>query len=438
VETADIPRLLLERSKDGFAIERERGDKGNLFHHRRVIDDGEFLLLVNTSIDAPSAGSITSSAQGIERWDPATAQTSAYPFEKTDAGVKARFELPPCGSLLLFLSKTTLVPTKQLAQTVKAIDANGDIEIAPLEDNVLTLDYVDVTAGGETKKGTYFYRANQFAFAKNGMVRNPWDSSVQFRDELITKTFPADSGFEATYRFTIEHRVPERLAIIIERPDLYTITCNDQAVAADKGAWWLDKSFGRIDVTKVVKVGENAVTIKASPFTIYHELEPAYLLGTFTLEPADSGFTVIGGSKPTPALGSWKSQGYPMYATGVSYSRNFEIQQPAGRYAVELRKWHGSVAEVLVNGKSAGYIAYQPWQCDVTKLIKSGTNTVEVRVIGTLKNTLGPHHAGAVLGSAWPGSFQRAAEIGPPAGNDYHTVDYGLFEPFVLKQIIEE
>jgi len=438
VEASEVPAMLLARTKDGFAIGRDDGDKGNLFHHRRVIDDGEFLLLVNTSIDAPSVGSITSSAQGIEQWDLAAAQTSPYPFQKADAGVKARFELAPCGSLLLFLSRKAAVPAKQPVQTVKAVEAAGELEIAPLEDNVLTLDYVDVTAQGETKKNLYFYRASQFAFAKNGMPRNPWDSSVQFRDELIKKTFDAGSGFEATYRFAIEQRVPERLSIVIERPDLYTITCNGQAISAEKGAWWLDKSFGRIDVAKAAKVGENTVTIKASPFTIYHELESAYLLGTFTLKPAESGFVVVGGSKPTLALGSWKGQGYPMYATGVSYTRKFDIQKPAGRYVVEPGKWYGSVAQVLVNGKSAGHIAFQPWQCDVTKLVKPGANTIEVRVIGTLKNTLGPHHAGTGLGSAWPGSFQKAPETGPPAGNNYHTVDYGLFEPFAMKQIIEE
>jgi len=43
-----------------------------------------------------------------------------------------------------------------------------------------------------------------------------------------------------------------------------------------------------------------------------------------------------------------------------------------------------------------------------------------------------------VLGSAWPGMFQQGPETGPPVGKDYHTVDYGLFEPFVLKQVIEK
>jgi hypothetical protein len=329
-------------------------------------------------------------------------------------------------------------PVAEPKTTPKLLASQGELEVRPIEENVLTLDYVDVTAGGQTKKNAYFHQASQFAFQKNGMDRNPWDSSVQFRDEIITKTFGPDSGFEAAYRFTVEEQVPERLSIVVERPDLYTITCNGKPVSANKDSWWLDKSFGKIDIAQAAKVGENLVTIKASPFTIYHELESAYVLGSFSLKEAGSGFAIVGGSPPALKLGSWKAQGYPFYAAGVSYKQTFNVARSAGRYCVEMAKWYGSVAEIIVNGTSAGHVAYQPWQCDVTNLIKPGVNVVEVVVIGTLKNTLGPHHAGTGLGSAWPGSFQKAPETGPPPGKDYHTVDYGLFEPFALKQVTEK
>jgi len=54
-------------------------------------------------------------------------------------------------------------------------------------------------------------------------------------------------------------------------------------------------------------------------------------------------------------------------------------------------------------------------------------------VIGTLKNTLGPHHGHPALGAAWPSAFQKGPENGPPPGAEYSTVGYGLFRPFVLK-----
>ncbi|TKJ38065.1 MAG: hypothetical protein CEE38_04715 [Planctomycetes bacterium B3_Pla] len=431
-ESTELAETLLDRSKDGFAIRRDESDKGILFHHRRDLEDGQFLFLVNTSIDAPSSGVVEAPAQGVEQWHLDTGNVSAYLFAKSGEGIKARFELPPCGSLMLFLAREPREPASTEPGTAVAIEWKGPIEVRRLEDNVLTLDYVDVTAGGETKKDVYFYQASQFIFAKNGMGRNPWDSAVQFRDELISRKFPADSGLEATYRFTINKKVPKRLYIAIERPDLYSITCNGKAVSAIRDIWWLDKSFGKLDITSAARSGENTVTLKASPMTIYHELEPAYLLGDFALKATDQGFEI--GPASGLSLGEWDKQGCPFYAADVSYSQTFTVAKPAGRYMVELTEWYGSVAEVLVNGQSTGFIAYQPWEIDVTEQIKPGLNKVSVVVTGTLKNMLGPHHAGQGLGAAWPNMFHRGPETGPPPGKQYHTISYGLFKPFVLKR----
>ena len=430
VNSDAVAATLLSQANDGFAIHRSDDDKGILFHHRRRLDDGEILFLVNTSIDSTSCGEIESVMRGIERWHPETGMISHYSFNKERNGIKTKFELAPCGSLLLFLSKKARKPAPPDLEKSSNIAAVGPLRIRRIGSNVLTLDYVDVTADGETREKIYFYQASQFAFQKNGMESNPWDSAVQFRDELITKKFGPESGFEATYRFSIKGPVPEPLHIVIERPDLYTITCNNIPVSATKDSWWLDKAFGKIDFTSAAKVGENFITIKASPMTIYHELEPAYVLGDFALKPADSGF-VIAPEAPLE-LGRWNEQGHPLYAASVSYTQNFDIPSLMGQYMVSLPAWYGSVAKVIVNGEPAGYIYHQPWECDVTKLVTAGTNTIEVIVIGTLRNTLGPHHGNQPLGSAWPSMFQSAPETGPPPGVQYNTTGYGLFKTFEL------
>jgi hypothetical protein len=118
----------------------------------------------------------------------------------------------------------------------------------------------------------------------------------------------------------------------------------------------------------------------------------------------------------------------------VSYRHEFNIAKKEGSYYVSLPSWYGSVAEVVVNGKSAGLVGSPPWECDVTTSLKPGDNVIDIIVIGTLKNTLGPHHSGSGLGSAWPGMFQKGPASGPPQGNQYHTVQYGLYQPAILKQ----
>jgi hypothetical protein len=122
----------------------------------------------------------------------------------------------------------------------------------------------------------------------------------------------------------------------------------------------------------------------------------------------------------------------PFYAAGMAYKASFRIERPGGEYLVKLQEWYGSVAKVMVNGRNAGIIYAPPWELDVSKDVKSGANQIEVIIIGTLKNTLGPHHGNPALGTAWPAMFQKAPNPGPPPGSQYSTVGYGLFKTFEL------
>jgi hypothetical protein len=154
----------------------------------------------------------------------------------------------------------------------------------------------------------------------------------------------------------------------------------------------------------------------------------------------DGGFDrravyLVDGSGLGAADQGWNQQGMPFYAAGVEYRQSFQVDEPAGQYQVVVPQWYGSVAKVLVNGQFCGHLVSQPWEVDVTRAVKTGENVVEVVVVGTLKNTLGPHHAGTVVGSAWPGMFQQGASPGPPPGGAYHTLGYGLFEPFTLRNV---
>jgi hypothetical protein len=451
VEPVQLPEILLKRSEDGFAVRSNDPNTGILLHHRRILEDGQLVFVTNTSINQSCSGVIRSSAQSAEQWNPQTGETLPYSFKlvhrsvsevgEVGDSISMDFELAPCGSLLLFLSDKSAPAAPQLTVESSKIQPEGKLQIRRIAPNVLTLDYLDLSFGKETIQQIYYHRAAQMAFVKHGLWDNPWDHAVQFCDELISKKFAPDSGFEATYRFTIKKKVPKPLYIVIERPDLYTITCNAKPVTAQAGSWWLDKSFGKIDISSAAKKGENKVVIKATPFTVYHEIAAAYVLGGFTVKAEDAGFVIMP-DEPLK-LGPWDKQGHQFYAQGVSYTQRFNISRPTGRYFVRLGDlpsragsgtagWYGSVAEVVVNGSSAGYIYHRPWQCDVTEYINEGTNEIEVIVTGTLKNTLGPHHGRPPLGFAAPDSFRGAPSGGPPAGEQYHTVGYGLFEPFEL------
>jgi hypothetical protein len=96
-----------------------------------------------------------------------------------------------------------------------------------------------------------------------------------------------------------------------------------------------------------------------------------------------------------------------------------------------LNDWNGTVAEVSVNGEKAGIIGWKPYELDISDLVINGENTVSVKVIGSLKNLLGPHHNDPTEGVVTPWSFFYAPAQQPP-GTNYHLIDYGLFEDFEI------
>jgi hypothetical protein len=270
--------------EDGLSITSEpaRG----VFHHRRRLADGEVLFICNADQEKSTDVRIDSQ-KAARQWDLMTGELGDYfPAGHWLIGI------PPSGSILLVSDKKR---TEKSANTAAEESVKGsETKIRRLEDNVLTLDYVDVKAGGEEKKDVYTWQANRWIFQKHGYpAGNPWDNQVQFKDELITKKFPADSGFEAVYHFTLQESVPKNLAMVIERPDLYKISCNGTEIKAEPGVWWLDRAFGKIDLSKVAETGKNTVKIVASPMTIEHELEPAYLIGDFSLQNTGKGFAVV-------------------------------------------------------------------------------------------------------------------------------------------------
>ena len=224
------------RDRAPIVVYRDPDDPGILFHQRREFEDGQLLFLVNTSIDQPSAGTVRAQAGGVEAWDLQSGSIDDYAWTSTSTGILTAFRLPPSGSLLLFFPTAPRKPPEMTpSRRGVSLAASGPVEIQRLSPNVLTLDYVNLTAGNGALTNAYLYAANQFAFRQNGMDRNPWDSAVQFRDELVTRTFATNSGFTATYKFTIADTVPPNLEAVVERADLYTITCNGSAVVPSRG-----------------------------------------------------------------------------------------------------------------------------------------------------------------------------------------------------------
>jgi len=109
------------------------------------------------------------------------------------------------------------------------------------------------------------------------------------------------------------------------------------------------------------------------------------------------------------------------------------VTAPARSYAVALGKWKGSVVAVKVNDVFAGIIMSEPNTLTIGEFVKKGNNKIEVTVIGSLKNVLGPFYNKPAPGLVDPGKWYNVKT--QPAGNEYDLYDYGLTADYEIKEV---
>ncbi len=411
---------------------------GNVFHHRRILKDGQLYFFTNYDKSETAKISFNSKGKSVLEFDLHSGEIQLLDVVGKDGMIELSFDLPPSGSRMLFFT------SKSQGGNAKAVEEPNVFEIVQasetsvqrLEPNTLTLDYCDLKVGGRQYNDIYFYNAADTIYKFYlkeiyGYNYNPWSNAVQYRTRILDKNqFEEGSGFEVHYRFSIESGfIPASIKAVVESPHLYQVMINGNVIEPIPGAWWLDKEFGVFDVQQfVVNDRENILTVRATKMDVLAEVEPVYLIGDFGVQSVNKGFIIV--REPVIQPGSWKNQHLPFYSNAVSYSKSFEL--PADkRVLVRLNEWAGTVAEVKVNGESAGIIAWRPYELDITNYLKEGENQVEVIVTGSLKNQMGPHHFNPERGFVTPWTFFRAP-VNQPAGTEYDMLDYGLFEDFEI------
>jgi hypothetical protein len=407
---------------------------GTLYHQTRKLTDGQLLFLINSNLQEAVSGSLTATGQNALEMNTLTGEIKGYNSNQSGDKSTLSFTIPPAGSLLLFFPYQNIggysVPDK--AKTMSPVVSLSPMTVTRNQKNALMIDFCDILIGNEVTKDLHtFYAADKvykyYGF-KNG---NPWNTSVQFRKNIVARdTFGIKTGFIADYHFTVKGKFDfTNIKAVVERPALWTVYVNGTEVKTEDGEWWLDRSFGVFNIGMNVRQGMNTITLKTAPMKIHAEVEPVYITGDFSVLPAEKGWTLEAPVK-TLTTGSWRTQGLPFYSWGITYSKEFNIIKPEGVWKIDLGKWYGTVSEVYVNGVKAPEIAFPPFSSDISGLIQPGINKVEIKVIGSLKNLLGPHHNNQRPGLVSPGSWRNVKNY--PSGNQYQMLDYGLFEDFTL------
>lgn len=432
------PAALKMLHNDAFELE-DQTNNGTLYHQRRVLDDGQLLFMVNSHKTKSARAKVTVRGKYIIKLDLINGEEWACPGRTEGGKTSFEVQLDPAGSALFAITdrKPVKLRTCRLSKTEKPVESDGEVQVKRESDNIMMVNYLDLHTSKSDKKEIYFMDGLTSLFKENGIeMGNPWQHKIQYRRNYLARDslFDASSAFEVSYHFEINDNLGEAamksIRAMVERPELWQVYVNGHEVTEPEGAFWIDKDFPLFAVGEFLLKGRNTLTLKAPRMHILAEIMPVYLLGDFLVEPGQKGFEIAGGD--ISKTGSWREAGLPFYAQKVAYTQNFNLEKTENcTYKIKLKKWNGSVSEVLVNRKPAGVIAWYPYELDVTPYLKEGNNEVVVKVTGSLKNTFGFFYQPDDNWIFGPYSWNEAPDKIPPA-SEYFLMDYGLFEPFEM------
>ena len=292
----------------------------------------------------------------------------------------------------------------QASQKLMPIDLSGEWEVKECSENILTLDYCDYYFDGKLEE-------------ENGYVLN-----AMYR--AIDKGRPVN--VRCDFKFNAEY-IPEKLYLVCETPKIFDITLNGRVIDKTNCGYFLDKSFIKLDISKLVVLGKNVISMtvdfkqskevygnveKAKKFeseknklTFDMEIEQIYLVGDFSVKTEGvfqelernacryKGEFVITKPKEKITLQNIERQGFPFFAGEITLKKQFSANNTS--MMIDFSKCGINVVKAKINGNEIQQFMWEPYSADISQLINEGNNEIELTLVSNLRNMQGPFHLSA-------------------------------------------
>lgn len=407
--------------------------------HRRIVDGKPLVMLLNCSRMQSRTVTVTvTDMQDCVQWDPISGKCAsvAHPAVLTLAPAQC-----------VFLSDGALCPVEQRSEmhttgkVVERIDIHGPTMISAMDDNAITLDFASASIDG----GKTWRDPEPVLGLHTRFTRDKWSGRLLLRYAAQVNNVPAICN------------------LVIEQSEMYSaIRVNGQTVTASGDQFWIDRTMHKLAIDGLLVTGQNIIELELDyiapvPDSLNAvmrygtEIESIYITGPFmvlanvsdqppaptqrstdtTLPPVKvhrfSSFEL--GHKTLPLTGDLVLCGYPFYAGRMSVMRRLTLdhKRQGHRYVLRFDRPDATVVLPVVNGKPLPAITCCPWECDITDAIVEGDNALDLVLVNSLRNLLGPHHnrAGELTGVT-PASFTGALSWSDGSDADEHWYDVRL------------
>lgn len=427
--TAEIQNAVDELAPKGFRL---KGADGRAvpytYVHHRIDGDQDIFFIVNSDRSNTRGYTLTvpdAKSRPLAEWDAVEGTCRKLDACVIGDDLRYEFTLPPAGSLLITVGgdiegcdtaeqEPVTVSCKHLAPLPSEMDFERK------DDNVLVMDRLSVSFdGGQT------FEPEDLEWRVRRRIAKRFDTTAALEWQpwvAIRKGLFDGRGGEIVLRYRFESDLDKpRAFVVIE--DLYKgeLTVNGVVLNTAGHTWHWDRGFGKVEVTDLVKKGENVIDFKVD-YDHLTEVEAAYIVGDFGVTMADPYRGRIVAEPEKLQVGSWTKQGYPFYSGRMVYKTSFTGE--SGRTFLRLKNPSGTLFKVRVNGADAGSILWRPWEIELTSLVKPGENSLEIEVVSSLQNTWGPLHEKTGDDNLWCGP--DAFEVDHILREEINIYPYGL------------
>ncbi len=441
-----IPTELLKLKLE---YEGDKNEEPVLSAVRRFEKDNMTMYYLVNPTDKNKELTLTVKGKSAELFDAKNGDTKTVYFKKSSESIEITETLFSRGSLIFFVYDENVVSSAPAAKTALSPINNllaDSWQLKAADLNSLTLDYCDLYFEGEKK-------------AESLPVNDVQEMACDFFKKVKT---------DLVFHFSVKENDFEKCMLCLETPEIFDITVNGKKADKKDLGYFHDKAFRLIDIRSFVQLGENEIRLscdfeqseavyenirKAKVFeteknklTYDMEIEAIYLVGDFAVKTEEnfealpkralrvSGGFYLANAPETVTGGSIAPQGFPFFAGSMTFEQKVTLtEDEIQNRSLHFKNLSSNVTKVEINGTVAGEIMWQPYEVDISDLLRVGENTITLTVTGNLRNLLGPFHLkGGEIFEVGPFSFFHNSPlwVGGLSENwtdDYCFVEYGLF-----------
>ncbi len=423
IKTFDGIRRVSIKTENGNeynpALYMLREDKKSACHYLFVCNTVQEEKCVPLQIEVPVTGFIS-------ELDAVKGQIYAADAENNRDSTIIKTTLNGCGSRLFVIGcekHPALEKNIEYSEKTTQKISPKKWKIQRDEPNAFPLDYAEYSIDGgewqcpmEILKIDRELRAYMGIPKRGGTMCQPW--AIEKKKNLKT------ARISLKYKFMTKDIPMSPCHLVMEHPEKFTIKLNGNELRYDEcEGWWIDTSFKKIKVQPwLLKNGVNELFLETN-YAEKDNLEALYFTGEFALE-REKSIPVISQVPNELSTGDWCKSGFSSYTGSMTYITEFNLEKTNNKIFLTIPSWKGALLKVRINGKKAGTLAWPPFEIDITDFVRCGENFLEIEVVGTRRNLLGPLHLKNIY-PIWTGPGQFVSEKFEWT-DEYVLFEYGL------------